>query len=65
MAAIGFDIRSAVANQEDAQEYSKPYITCETNPEDTVLLFRMGNETVIKQSGKNAKFDVIEIIQCK
>jgi hypothetical protein len=63
LAAVNFDIvlsnfgltnkRSGLANESYARETNLTYVNCETNPLNTVILVKNGNETKIEQTSKN------------
>jgi len=50
---IGFKREGAVTNTTAANLTGMPYVTCETHPDNTVLLIKNGPETMIKQTAEN------------
>lgn len=47
--AIGLDLKAALDNLEQAEMLKRPYATCENTKNNTVILYKMANETGIKQ----------------
>ena len=45
--------KSALANETFAKEMNGTYVTCATNPDNTVIIIKSGNETHVKQTSNN------------
>ncbi|MFA7708366.1 MAG: hypothetical protein WCX73_05435 [Candidatus Pacearchaeota archaeon] len=46
-------VKGAMSDALYSSDNNLAYVTCETNPNNTVLLFKTGNETKISKTGKN------------
>lgn len=46
-------LEGASTNQSYAKEFNQTYATCETNPNNTVIIVKSGNETRIDKTNKN------------
>lgn len=53
LSRMGIKKEGALANRTTALNANTPYVTCETNPKNTVILVKEGNETKIKQTNTN------------
>ena len=49
----GLDIKAGYIDEEFAEENDAPYVTCDTRPDNTVILIKNTNESIIKKTGKN------------
>ncbi len=47
------NVDGAVADEEHANETGHPYVTCETHPDNTVIMFKSGDESAIKMPKEN------------
>jgi len=62
----GLEIKSAVINEDYAKENNEKYMTCETSRSNTVIMIKEGDESAIKEVGKNCYeiiFNECEILQ--
>ena len=46
-------VKGAMSNASYANETGFPYVTCKNHPENTVILIKNGEETIIKKTGDN------------
>ncbi len=49
MSGLDFDLITGISDEKNAEDYSRPYVTCETNPQNTVLFLTKGNESSISK----------------
>jgi hypothetical protein len=52
----GLNIKGAVTNKTKAEETGQKYVTCETNPTESVIVIEPGNKTEIVQRGDNCYY---------
>ncbi len=52
-AMAGYDVKGAVNDPYYSNSTKSPYVNCETNPNNTVILIKSGSQTKIEQTAKN------------
>lgn len=59
----GMQIEGAVVDEEEALEGNVPYVTCESRPDDAVIIFQAGSETKIVNEDENCH--TITVANCE
>lgn len=65
MAEMRFELVTGVTTQEKADEFSRPYVDCTTNPDRTVFILKSGNKSLIRQDSENKNCYILEVKDCE